>query len=184
MIKAIFFDYGGVLVNKALNVIYNDIPGKDKTRLKSLFYEVDLLTGSSGTLSRLLRDKYSDLDLTTEEIVSFFRYLPRINEVWDIARRLRKEGSIVGIISDQFAELAEVRKQDHDFITMFDPILFSCEVKLTKFDTRIFSKAEEITSHQGRELVMIDDNKYPLDVASSLDWNCVLFTDPKSLEKN
>src|SRR3989344_5448718 len=179
MITNIFFDYGGVLVPSATTSI-SENPNRD--RIKQLFYEPELLIGDEGTLQRLLSDGYRDLNMTPEQVISIFDTRERYWMTWNIAHRLRHGGLGVGMISDCFYELAQSTRNSYGVASLFDPLILSPEVKLTKRNKRIFEHARNLVKANSDQLVMIDDNINCLDNAVLDGWNAIHFRDQLLLE--
>ena len=183
---AIFFDCGGVLGVSAIRLTYERLTkeGRDlsKERYRELLIDNRALTESKGTLEFLLKSDFADLRLSSDEIINAFKKIPLYEENWDIARELKKKGYIVGIISDQFAESAEILRRETPLVDVFNPILFSPEVRMNKKSRDIFDKGSRIVGYRRR--FMIDDNIGPLKNANISGYTGILFKYPESLKKS
>ena len=107
-------------------------------------------------------------------------------ENFQVARVLKKN-LIVGIISDQCAESAEILRNHEGLNGLFYPILFSPEVGLTKKKRDIFDRARQIIGaapDHAHRLLMIDDHASVLAIAAEAGWKCLLCKDYKLLRTN
>lgn len=190
--KVVFFDFGGVLGAPAISSTYETFKSMGKNlcrkRLASFFMDDRTLTGPKGTLEHLLKTDFKDLNITIDEIMSIFGNLPLYSDVWNIARELRRNGVNVGVISDQFTESSDAIRNLDGFTGLFNPILFSPEVKLTKKDTSIFylgkTRASKLLRYNVRCPVMVDDREPVLEVARRAGYYGLLFDgDHRSLRK-
>jgi len=186
-IEGIFFDVGGVLGAPAVSSIYQQLitthPSLSRERFRALLMDKRVLTGSIGTLDSLLATEYDDLTLATEEILSGFRNLAVYRENIAIAKALRVRGYCVGIISDQIAETAQMLRQTLNLENVFDPLLFSPELHLTKSTRDIFDNARHLTGYEASQLLMIDDHQFVLDIANEAGWKGLLYRYPSDLRE-
>lgn len=193
MIKGIFFDYGGVLSSASGLAVYEELIRMreinfSKDRFGELMMDERAMTGREGTFDAILKQDYLDIDVTAEELsITINKAGVLYEEVWDTARELKKQGKVVGIISDQLAESAKIVRTISDFNSLFDPILLSCEIGLCKNDERIFHKAIEMISNgneiKPEELLMIDDNQNKLEQAKIAGWKTILYESPEQLKQ-
>jgi len=180
MIKAVFFDYGGVLGAQAISSSYGELIRRGKKiqpyRFKELLIDERILTKPAGTLEALLKSEFKDVDTNINELIDIFRNLPRYDDIWQIARELKNNGIIVGIISDQFAESTKVIREQNHLEDVFEPKLtfFSPETGLSKRTRAIFLKAREAAECNGGEVIFIDDDIKNLDVAAEAGYIGIL----------
>lgn len=187
MIQTIFFDVGGVLGAPAVSTLYQELaksyPALSRERFLALLSDVRVLTGEKGTLDSLLTTDYGDLGINATPVLDAFSRLPFYNENFLFARSLKQGGYRVGILSDQIAESASSLRQVPDFEDIFDPILFSPEINLTKKDRRIFDQAQRIVDSNFSHLLMIDDHESVLAIAREAGWQGLLYTYPSKLSE-
>ena len=182
MIKAIFFDYGGVLVVPATKYIYEELTKKGKVveeeKLREVLWNEEVLSGPKGTLDLLLKTKYKELKLSSKEIITFFGKIPKQKKVWDIAHELKEKKISIALISDHIAEVVEMIRKDKEFQDLFERAIFSTEAKCSKNSKGIFDKAAEMADASPNELLLIDDHESVIDRAKNYGWQAILFKNP------
>ncbi len=189
MIEAIFFDYAGVLAEPSASFIYKELIKRGKSftleRFREAVINEECSIGDLGTIDRRLNTKYRDLDLTSSEIMDVVKNSRRYEETWDIVKSIQSKKYIVGLVSDQSAEAARIiREQNKDIEVIFNPILFSAEVKLSKTRRDIFDSAREsikFSQDDASKILMIDDREHVLATVRGAGWNGLLYTNPKNL---
>ncbi len=181
MIKAIFFDFGGVLtetcwdldvisslIRKAFTEMRIELPNtfdeefikvmKDRWRavLRTQMEErlIDILRE---LLSRL-RVNYDEgvLDLAIEYVMDAPFCVVR-KEAKYVLERLKEMGFKLGIISNSPIAFHKRVLQKHNLLQYFDDIVISCEVGYRKPDTRIFLIALERLNVRPPESVYVGD---------------------------
>ncbi len=191
-IDTVFFDVGGVLMDTSLKTMYKKLVEKgkefDEHRFREAMHDYRVLTGESGDLARLLERSYDDLNLNAEEIIQTLREASIYNGVWDIARDLRNNRVRVGVVSDMIYEGVQIIRKINDFNSLFDPILFSCEVKTPKSNRFIFDKARKmigLIQDDVDKLLMVDDHEHVLDITQNVGWSTLLYDgDPAKLRES
>lgn len=163
MIKAVFFDVGGVLIkdntrlmlrrqSRSLGVPYNDL----RLRMKG-----DRLLLTKGTITRReylgrLQKRFGLQRVTFSHLRFVFpRRYTIIAAPWRIARRLRENGYRVGIITNatrppSFAPRLRLTP-------LFWPIIRSYQVGHTKPEREIYEIARRRAKVKFREMIFFDD---------------------------
>jgi putative hydrolase of the HAD superfamily len=118
-------------------------------------------------------------DLWTKD----FEKLTHINkEVQDIILLL-KQNYKIAVISDTIKEHAEIEKKRGVF-ELFNVVVLSYEVKLTKEDKEIFLLATSKLGVKPEECVFIDDIQRFIDTAESLGMKTILFKNAEQLKND
>jgi len=191
MIKAIIFDFGGVLAEEGfregLMTIGNE-NGLDSdsffTISSDLVYQTGYITGRSNEHSywNAVREKTGisgdDKDLR-EEVLKRFRLRP---EMIRYVKRIRSSGLTVAILSDQTNWLDEIN-QRAPFYHHFDHIFNSFYLRKTKRDASLFSDICDMLGLKPDEVLFVDDNLDNIKRASSQGLRTICFKDVDEFEK-
>ncbi|MEK6862379.1 MAG: HAD family hydrolase [Nanoarchaeota archaeon] len=190
MIKAVFFDYGGVLGGQAITPSYEEFIRRGKKiqpyRYKELLIDKRVLIGPEGTLEKVLHLDFPDLGVTAEEIIALSRELPRYEDMWKLAKELKDNGIRLGIISDQIAESTKIIREQNHLDEIFEPELtfFSPETGLTKRSRAIFLKSREVAGCYEGEAALVDDYVGNTDLATSAGLIGILHVNYQSTRNN
>jgi putative hydrolase of the HAD superfamily len=108
-----------------------------------------------------------------EEILSRFVLRPWMLE---IVRRLRNQGYIVGILSDQTDWLDQLDQRD-DFFKEFNHVFNSYHLGMSKRGARVFSYVVEELGVPASKVLFIDDHDGNLERARSQGLRAILYRD-------
>ena len=193
-IRGIFFDLGGVLVEKGK---YDEVIWREVTRSgipRSRFWRIvgeendDLEKGKEtsvrfwrrvsgrlhirplpvGTLKRLFREPFK-------------RYAGVNRRVLTVARRLRAHGYPVGIISNTIDDHTVIMKK-WKLLNYFDVVLLSNEVGCKKPQRAIFTRASRGIGIPPRHLLFVDDTPKMIAGARACGFTTILFKSPQQLK--
>jgi len=190
MIKAVLFDLGGVFfedgTEKFLRLL-SQKTNKSYEELYPIFREGKSIEYRENTLSGKLFFKWAaqQLDNVTspEELnnlwVSQYTEIP---EMRDIILWLRSLNIKVGILSDNVPERIEFLQSKYHFLELFDEIILSYEVKLTKNSHEIFKLALSRLKLSANEVIFLDDRQSNLDIAKQVGISPILFNGSISLK--
>ena len=173
-IRAVIFDFGGVLVRMV----------DDRPRLKLAqelgipLSQIDDLVFFSKTAQRASRGEITAashweavrlaLGIQPEQLVSFLdRYWSADDVNWellDFIRNLHPRYK-VGLLSNAWDDLRQTMHARWDIDGLFDAMIISAEVKLVKPDPRIFQLALTRLGVQAGEAIFIDDIAENVDAA-------------------
>ena len=192
MIKAILFDFGGVLAEEGFKNGLQAIARKQGfdpdlffALARDLVYATGYVTGLADekaywkALKEAAGFETEDAPLR-REILDRFILRP---EMTDLAQELKKRGLVVGILSDQTDWLEEL-DQKHHFLRYFDPVFNSFRLHKGKNDPSLFLDVSKILGFDPEEILFIDDNPENLKRAASKKWRTILFRDPEQVRKD
>jgi len=190
MIKAIIFDWGGVLIDGILTDILEycaDEFSHDRTEFIAMhkkyendfqidaISEEDIWVKMAEELGKPLPAKTS---LWKEAFNKF--YHPK-EEMFTLVKTLKKNGYKIGFLSNaEPAAMEFFHEQNYD---MFHEIIFSCETKLAKPDKRIFEHALKKLKVKPEEAIFIDDNADNIQGAKATKLKAILFQSPDQVKK-
>jgi putative hydrolase of the HAD superfamily len=187
VVKAVFFDYDGVLT-------------RDKTGSLTMNRFLSAQTGIAydrvrralQTHNRALNEgeaSYADVwpavcadlarDVPLDLVIKAFESTPLNDEMFSLARGL-KDRYFVGIITDNKKERMDHLKQYHRLPEVFAPIVISAEVRCTKADSRIFELALACLRVDPEDSVFIDNTRANLVAPAALGMKTVHFDDEKN----
>jgi len=184
-IRAVLFDYGGVLAEEGFREGLKAIARAEGLASEEFFetarsavYDSGYVTGHADehaywTLVREL----TGIDRTEEYLRG--RILERFElRAWmlEVARRLRRNGFLVGILSDQTQWLDELDQRD-GFFQEFDVIFNSYRMGIGKRSPEIFSHVAEALGLPPQEILFVDDHEGNVSRANSRGLLGILYKD-------
>ncbi|NQU98028.1 HAD family phosphatase [Candidatus Woesearchaeota archaeon] len=185
MIKAVIFDWGGVLEPCNNRFTAKKLSTKYNIDEEKLFKRLDSL-----------EDEYSKGENCAEfyEIISKEFNIPKtvlhksLNQdhdylAFNVAKTLKSKGYKVFILSNQMnSKTAAIR--NHNDLSFFDHCFFSNEIKMMKPDKDIFEYFIGKTHLNPNECIFIDDHERYLIPARELGFNTILFKNLEQLKKD
>ena len=180
MIKAVLFDYGGVLcpnggreeVPKTLALIY----GIEQDEVKVDDLHQQLLLGDitdQEFIDELNRRHPGSARLTKKMFFEKTDMLKRNVKVYDLAATLRQNGIKTGILSNVYGMTADLLEKGGQY-RGFNPVVLSYEEHLKKPDTRFYEKAIGALGVDPREIAFIDDQEKCMPPAEALGIHTIL----------
>src|SRR5665213_2179127 len=161
-IKAVLFDYGGVLTaagkHGSMFEIITEIYGIDigRENLDDLHDQLRRSQISTQTFFEELAKRHqSPKQLSTElwEEVSHDVF-ERSEPVYEFAQKLRETGVKTGILSNVYQMTADKLRAMSNY-DGFDPVILSSEVKMAKPDREIFQLAVDRLGVKGDEIIFV-----------------------------
>lgn len=194
MIKAVLFDYGGVLkIGHPLSMDTPRIFNISQEEFGSLREKrADIITlGEKGLISdnevweRLSKvvgkpAPKNAVELATKAYKDSFVF---IKEMFELAKELRKKGIKTGILSNVYKFEADVVREKGGYKD-FNPIILSCEVAMAKPDKDIYLFALNKLGVLPQECIFIDDKEKNVLAAKELGIKAVLFQNPSQVKKD
>ena len=187
MIKAVFFDFDGVLTRDKTGSLTTTRYLSQKTgigyeQIRDAFkkYNNDLNLGRTTheeiwpNVCRELRRKI-DIVLLREA----FESTPMNNGMFRLARSLKEHYS-VGIITDNKKDRIEHLKRYVGLPSVFDPIVVSADIGSGKENTLIFERALKQLGIAASESVFVDNTRDNLVAPDTLGMKTVYFDDEKN----
>ena len=190
MIKAIIFDSGGVIVNQRLfferlNKIFQP---KDR---KKFWHEINIKA------IPLCKNQISEYEFwkrianSTDAVVTNevpknlwtkdYEKLTSINQdVLDIIKKLKQKYKLV-LVSNSIKSHEKINRR-RGFFKLFDMVVLSHKVNLTKDNKDIFLLATEKLKIKPEECIFIDDVKDFVDIAKSTGMKGIIFKNSKKLK--
>jgi putative hydrolase of the HAD superfamily len=189
VIKAILFDFGGVIAEEGFREGLKEIARKNGISPEEFFSFVSDFIYTSGyllgraaekdfwdALRKEMSIKGSDEELRREILD---RFIIR-REIMKLVEQLKKRGYIVGILSDQTNWLDELDKRD-GFLKLFDYVFNSYHLHKAKRDPTVFSDVAQTMGLRPEEVLFIDDNPENLRRAEEKGVRTILFTEFEDL---
>jgi epoxide hydrolase-like predicted phosphatase len=187
MIRAIIFDYGGVLMRTM-----------DPEPRRELERSLDLEPGEAervifeserwddAQMGQISNDGFWDdvgrrLELEAEEQSKFremFWAGDRLDhKLLDLIRRLREAGYRIGLLSNAPADL-RTYLSELGIADLFDQIVISAEVGMMKPDPMIYEHILELLDVEADEAIFTDDTRENVEAARAVGIHAVHFLDP------
>lgn len=190
MIKAVIFDWGGVLIeNPAMIMIkhFSASLGVTEEALNDA-YQNFMREFQTGVLSeeKLWEKLCHKLKVSKPYNPSFWGeifarvYNPR-KEMFSMASALKEKGYKVGLLSN--TEIRAMKFFQAQHYDMFDVTVFSCAEGTWKPEQKIYQIALKRLGVEPEEVVFIDDRKDFLEGAQKLGIPSILFTSSSQVKK-
>lgn len=187
MIKAVFFDYDGVLTTDKTGSLTTcrylaGATGIDLAAVKAAFsrHNADLTLGRTthrqawGEICQSLGQEL-DIGLLREA----FESTPLNAGMLALARKL-KRSNIVGIITDNKKDRIDHLRQHQGLDSMFEPIVVSAEIGADKKGDAIFLHALRLAGVRAEEAVFIDNSRDNLVAPAALGIKAIFHDDERN----
>jgi len=187
LIKAVFFDYDGVLTTDKTGSLtttryLSRATGIELSTVKAAFsrYNKDLTLGRTSH-SAIWNDLCSSLgrEIDIRLLFDAFASTPENEAMFSLARKLKRNHR-VGIITDNKKDRIDHLKQYRDLGSLFNPIVVSAEVGGDKTGTEIFLRALRCADVGPEETVFVDNNKTNLVAPRALGIKTIFHDDEKN----
>ena len=176
MIKAILFDWGGVLApsdNKiaAIRLEKNYLVNAQEFNKVISKHEDELShTKEYHSFLQIIAQQF---DIPEQAIINALNSAEP-DEVYELAKKLAQQEMRVSILSNQLIYRAEYIKKHFD-LSFFEEIFFSCEVGLKKPDPKIFRHVLKTLNLEAHECLFIDDTEENIFVAQKMGFQTIHF---------
>jgi len=191
-IKAIIFDFGGVLLKWDLHNLYLryfDQPQQidqflaeinfsawnaEQDRGRPFAESIMELSDRFPQYTHLIRAYYDHFEDTI---------VGPITGTVEILYELKQAGYPLYGLSNWSAETYPRIRSQYDFFNLFDQIILSGEVKLIKPDPAIFKLTLEKIQRAAHECLLIDDSEANINSAKTIGVATICFKSPEHLKK-
>ena len=191
-IKAIIFDFGGVLLEWDPRHLYQsyfpDQPQAIEDFLTEInFYDWNAQQDKGRTFAEGIAELSAQFPQHTQLIQAYYDHWEdsitgAITGTVDILHRLKQKGYPLYGLSNWSAETYPRARHDYPFFDWFDDVLLSGDVKLIKPDPAIFKLLLSKIGYLASDCLLIDDSQPNIAAAKSLGFNTVHFESPKQLQ--
>jgi putative hydrolase of the HAD superfamily len=195
MIKAIIFDYNGVV--KVINKYFFDdvesifsLSAEEKESAKKmtrdLFKQFDkgLLNEDSFWLKFSERiNKSMPVNVKESARKLFDEHFELYEEVVNMLKNLKTNGYVTAVLSDTFPYMADITRERNGY-EYFDKVYLSCEVGFVKPQEEFYELAVKDLVVLPGECIFIDDNKDNLLPAEKLGMKTILAKKPDQISED
>lgn len=191
MIKAVIFDFGGVLAEEGFREGLMSVarengldPDAFFSLASDLIYETGYVTGISDEsyYLNMLRQRTGIAQSNKEVREEILRRFILRPEIINHVKSIKSRGFITAILSDQTNWLDEINRKT-PFYDHFDYVFNSFNLKKGKRDSTIFGDACNAMGLKPEEAVFVDDNPENIKRARAEGLNAILFKNIEDFEK-
>ena len=191
---AVVFDFGGVLFDWNPLYLYRRLFNGDDAAAMRFLTEI----GFSAWNER--QDQGRPFDGAVAELSQTYPQYARLIQAYhdhyeesiggaiqpsvEVLYRLKHAGYALFALSNWSVEKFELIRPRYAFLTCFQDILISGEVKLIKPDPRIFEVFLERIHRQASECLFIDDSPANIATAANLGFNTIYYRSPDQFERD
>jgi putative hydrolase of the HAD superfamily len=187
MIKAVLFDFGGVLsesgkagaIRNIFAKSYNVSPESlrsDKSGLMALKGQMS----DDEFISDMNRRHTSGRPVSKEVFEATVDHFAPSGPVYDLAKSLREQSIRTGILSNTLSVAAESLRSKGMY-EGFDPVLLSCETNMAKPELEYYQLAIDRLGVKPEEIIFVDDQSICLEPAKVLGMKTVLAENPEQI---
>ena len=190
-IRAVVFDFGGVLVDWNPRHLYRKLFRGDDAAMESFLEEVGFTAWNSQ------QDLGRPFGIAVAELVGRFPHhgdpIRAYDERWeesiagpiqasvDLLAPLKRAGCELHGLSNWSGEKFPLARAKYGFFGLFDTILVSGDVGLAKPDARIFSLLLRRIGRTAKECIFIDDSAANIKAARGLGFEAIHFSSAEQL---
>ncbi|MCC7165791.1 MAG: HAD family phosphatase [Anaerolineae bacterium] len=189
-VRAIVFDFGGVLIDWNPWYLYRDY-FKDEAAMHAFLNEIEFADWNHEQDRG--RPFAEAVVIHSEKYPQHADLIRVYDERWadsiggaigatvEILRALKRRGYPLFGLSNWSAEKFVLVRERFPFFDLFDTIVLSGQVKLAKPDPRIFELLLEQTGCRAEECLFIDDAEKNIKAAQALGFQIIHFDSPEQL---
>ena len=190
-IRAVVFDFGGVLVDWNPRHLYRKLFRGDDQAMELFLAEIGFAEWN------LQQDMGRDFAAAVAELAGRFPHHAELirayDERWeesilgpiqtavDLLRPLKRAGHEIHGLSNWSSEKFALARAKYRFFERFDSILISGDVRLAKPDPQIFAVLLQRIGRTAGECLFVDDSEPNIVVAQTLGFHAVRFNTPAQL---
>jgi epoxide hydrolase-like predicted phosphatase len=180
MIKAIIFDCFGVLTGDKWKEFVATLPKSQREPARELNRALDRGQLSLHDFSDAMHDLTGNAPERVEDVIN--AEMHKNTDLLDYIKDLGKKYKI-GLISNVSSNWIRESFLSKSEVELFDDVLLSYEVGITKPDPRIYNMAAERLGVQANECVLIDDGVGNCEGAKAVGMQAIVYTDFVSLKQ-
>ena len=191
-IKAIIFDFGGVLLDWNPRNLYRRYFPENHEAMERFLSEIRFMEWN------LYQDKgrpfKEGVAILASQYPQYSHLIQAYHENWEesivgeitetveIAKRLKHGGYPLYGLSNWSAETFPIAHRKYNFFELFDDIVLSGEVNLVKPDPAIFNLLLTRVGRTAEECLLIDDSDVNISIARELGFVPILYLSPIQLK--
>ncbi len=187
MIKAVLFDFGGVLSEQgkagSIAGVVAELFGRKLADMQFQDLHMQFFSGALTMAEYLAKvgERYpTPRPITEQMFVERVRILTHSQPVYALAERVRAHGIATGILSNMYA-IGAAQLRAASSYDGFDPVVLSCEAGLAKPQTAFYQLALDKLGLPGSEVVFIDDQAQYGPPAQALGMRFILAESPQQI---
>jgi 2-haloacid dehalogenase len=192
-IKAIIFDFGGVLLDWDPKYLYRRYfperpQAMDQFLAEINFYEWNAQQDKGRPFIKGIAELSAQFPHYAQLIQTYFDCWEEsisgpISGTVDILRSLKQKGYPLYGLSNWSTETYPRARQKYDFFDWFDDVVLSGAVKLNKPDPAIFKLILGKVGFPAPQCVLIDDSPHNIEAAKMLGFVTIHFSSAEQLQK-
>ncbi len=190
IVKAIIFDYGGViskdqdsntvdeiaeLLDLETNIFKNSYryfrPDYDSNKISATQYWIKILVRNKKTISEDIINQLITLDVKSWAQIN--------RDTLDYIYKLNKCNVKIAIISNMTLETLEYVNKHFKWLKMFESLIFSCDLKVSKPQSEIYNKCLVALNLSPHKCLFVDDSLENIRGAKKIGLNTLLFNGTK-----
>lgn len=192
MIKAIAFDYGGVIELREGDLFkeivqYLNVTRKDWDRIYFSLNHLNMVKKGEEVLALVAKEFHaSDIQISYIKnlTIEHSKKDKKINEeLINIIKELKKKNYKIALLSNNSIELRQ-KLTDQNIIDLFDTIVISSKVGHLKPKPEIFEVLFDELGVHSNEVIFIDDTPQSLLNANDIGYTPLLYTNNEKLKKD
>jgi len=191
MIKAVIFDYGGVIGKNVMRYVYSEtakLSGQSYEEARSKFHKLqdgvlrgqmplenfwnryaEMLNVNPGLLKRTWMETYANKSKIDKKVVG-------------IVKLLKRQGYKLGLLSNAMKSFSDHRKEWSR--GLFDVTIISHEVGMRKPESGIYGLAVKQLQVKASECIFVDDRLENIEGAEAAGLKGIVFTNAAQLKKD
>jgi len=191
MIKAVVFDYGGVVGTDVMSFIHERVARRSGLPIETAKAEYNKFKAAiqKGEMSMAMfwlkigEALSLDPNIVEEIWMKTFEEKLEINrEVKEIIRLLKNGGYKVALCTNNIQPFAERHKKRGD-LDIFPVQIISCEIGMRKPDKEIYEFVLKKLDVEADECIFVDNNLKNVEGAKDVGINAILFEDARQLRE-
>jgi 2-haloacid dehalogenase len=191
-IKAIVFDFGGVLIEWDPRNLYSRYFPEEPQAMEDFLAEVSFMEWNAQQDKG--RPFAEAVELLSRQFPHHAHLINAYQENWKesitgsidgtvkLLRMLKEKGYLLYGLSNWSAETFPIVQHEFEFLNLFDGIILSGEVKLIKPEPEIFKLCLQRIGQPADQCLFIDDSEVNIIAARKLGFDTVHFISPEHLK--